>query len=684
MKHTFRLVRLLIAPLLIGLLIWGAFPAAADSTLPQPPVQAAATLIYSNNTAVPVANDSCGNSIINVPDTGTITDVDVYMDVSTQWGVGDFTVALISPFTNQLIYLREFGPPDNMQITLDDESGNVMGFQNPPSNMVTGTYQPSNPLSLFDGADSAGNWTLRLCDVNFVDSSNGTINGWTITITTASNTPIDATAACDIGNPDNLVVTINAGDGPFQINATGSTTPSEPIVVPTTGAYTLQGPDRWINLSVVEQGGDTETITLGDFDCVNLNGSIIIPSGAPGSTIGQAGPYPSTLNVSGLGNSITDVNVSILGFGHTFPGDVELLLVAPSGTTALLMTGACNNFGGSVYDFTFDDEAAGQLLIGNGCTSGSYQLSNFDTVSLTAPAPAGPYGATLSVFDGQNPNGTWSLYVYDNAGGDYGDIASWSLDITAPTLPLTVNSSCNAGSLEITINDGDAPFTIDWSRDGVPQTTINAPSTGTYPLMGDTAGPDIFNVTVTEVGGDGQTVAALYSCSVPVDTTVACAADGGLDITINAGDLPFALTYVLNGIPIPPSLGYPLGLLHLGPALDGPSAFTNIQLEELTGDLEDAGIADTSCNVPLDTTMACNGDNLEVTINTGDGPFNITGTGNGLPANSVGVGTTTLTGPAAWLGVTVTEGEGDGQSQLLGDIACSAGTPGLIINATDN
>ena len=42
----------------------------------------------------------------------------------------------------------------------------------------------------------------------------------------------------------------------------------------------------------------------------------------------NATPYPSTINVSGVtANVVTKVQVRLNGFGHTFPADVDVLLV---------------------------------------------------------------------------------------------------------------------------------------------------------------------------------------------------------------------------------------------------------------------------------------------------------------------------------------------------------------------
>jgi uncharacterized repeat protein (TIGR01451 family) len=78
----------------------------------------------------------------------------------------------------------------------------------------------------------------------------------------------------------------------------------------------------------------------------------------------------------------------------------------------------------------FDDEAVNSLPL-TALTNGSY----VDTVY--APVPILPgftipvYNTSLSVFDGSNPNGAWSLYVDDDSPGNDGIInQGWSLNIS--------------------------------------------------------------------------------------------------------------------------------------------------------------------------------------------------------------------------------------------------------------
>lgn len=175
-------------------------------------------------------------------------------------------------------------------------------------------------------------------------------------------------------------------------------------------------------------------------------GAITIASGP-----GAAAPYPSPVVVSGLGPSITTFTVSVFGLTHTFPDDVDLLLVGPTGANLIIMSDVGAGNDAAAVDLLIDDSAGGLMPDTAQLASGSYQPSNYvgaDGVDVfAAPAPAGPYGSpattgsdTLtSIFAGTNPNGTWNLYAMDDAAGDSGSIGGgWCLAFG--TTPVTLQS----------------------------------------------------------------------------------------------------------------------------------------------------------------------------------------------------------------------------------------------------
>ena len=155
---------------------------------------------------------------------------------------------------------------------------------------------------------------------------------------------------------------------------------------------------------------------------------------------GPGKPYPSSITVGNLGGVLGKVTVTISQFTHSYPGDVNLLLVSPSGTSALLMSHAgdqpVTNAPG--IDLTFDDSAPSPLPATGQLYSSAWQPAAYSPgVQLggfPAPAPAGLYQTALSVFNALNPNGAWSLYVFDDAGGDAGAISNgWSLTLSTVT-----------------------------------------------------------------------------------------------------------------------------------------------------------------------------------------------------------------------------------------------------------
>jgi subtilisin-like proprotein convertase family protein len=151
-----------------------------------------------------------------------------------------------------------------------------------------------------------------------------------------------------------------------------------------------------------------------------------------------ATPYPSVKFVSGQTGLISKVTVSINGLYHTWPDDIGMVLMSPAGTLVYLM-GRCG--GGfqvgtptAGINLVFDDSAATNLpatLI----AAGTYKptlLGTPVTLPPRPPCPAGTIQSTLAAFNGENPNGSWALYINDNAALNVGTILN-GFDLTITT-----------------------------------------------------------------------------------------------------------------------------------------------------------------------------------------------------------------------------------------------------------
>lgn len=171
------------------------------------------------------------------------------------------------------------------------------------------------------------------------------------------------------------------------------------------------------------EGGFQLTITTAPF-------SILIPG--TGSS-GPASPYPFTIPVSGKVGKVADLNVVLPGVTQQFMEDLDMLLVAPTGAKALILSDRCVSAFVTNNTYTLDDEATTAFPTGAACPTGTYQPADTGAGdTFAAPAPAGPYTSALSAFDGIDPNGTWQLFITDDLGGGNGFI------INDPTLVFTM------------------------------------------------------------------------------------------------------------------------------------------------------------------------------------------------------------------------------------------------------
>ena len=242
--------------------------------------------------------------------------------------------------------------------------------------------------------------------------------------------------------------------------ADGQTSAS--VSIPIIDDNVVEGANTTVDLALSAPGGgatlgqSSAVLVIEDNDSASNATPISIPGSGTGSSAGApASPYPSNIHLQNLFGPITNVNVTLTGLSHTSPQDIDALLVGPQGQNIEVMSDVGGGGPASNVNLTFSDEA--EFPIGHLSTlsSGNFKPSN-DTSDgpdlFPAPAPVPSSATTLSTFDGTDPNGTWSLYITDDASGDVGSLASWSLSITtltnqtAPTVAPTDVTAAPAAS----------------------------------------------------------------------------------------------------------------------------------------------------------------------------------------------------------------------------------------------
>ncbi|HKR15391.1 MAG TPA: Calx-beta domain-containing protein [Pyrinomonadaceae bacterium] len=215
--------------------------------------------------------------------------------------------------------------------------------------------------------------------------------------------------------------------------------------------------------------------------------------------------YPSTINVSGMTGTITVVQAALNGLSHTFPDDVDVLLVGPGGQSVMLMSDVGGGDDISAVNLIFEQTASSQLPDSTLVTSGTFRPTN-NTGNTTqepggvdnfpSPGPGqGAYSSSLSVFNGTSPNGTWRLYVVDDERVDSGNIATgWALGILTSggqTAWITVTSG----------SSGTGNGTVNYS---VASNTGASQRTGTITVNGQ-----VHTVTQAGTGGGGCPVTSI-------------------------------------------------------------------------------------------------------------------------------------------------------------------------------
>ncbi len=178
-----------------------------------------------------------------------------------------------------------------------------------------------------------------------------------------------------------------------------------------------------------------------------INDNTFCAGGTNANGNGVVNDLERTFSVSGLSN-VTDLNVGLVA-SHSWRGDMDVRLESPLGTEVQLITPDTSGAGNDDnYNIEMSDE---NLEVVN---TGSH-----DTGNDTAP----PYyefyvrpNNPLTAFDGENPNGTWTLKICDDYTGETGQFIRGELFFASPTgadisLQLTADTEFPATGDNVTL-----------------------------------------------------------------------------------------------------------------------------------------------------------------------------------------------------------------------------------------
>ncbi|MGB1216230.1 MAG: proprotein convertase P-domain-containing protein [Saprospiraceae bacterium] len=439
---------------------------------------------YSNTpgTFIPSNSTITDNIIVSGTAPQIIADLNVIVEIDHTFSA-DLEITLISPSgTSVDLFFDNCLGNDDINIEFDDE-GTALVCATP----TTGIYIPDNALSAFDGEPFDGTWTLSVTDDAGGDQ--GTLIQWCLVPSLGIMTSCEITnmtagvqSSCDPNsNTYSQEIVIEYIDPPSfsSVDVNGQVFPitSNPHTITLTGLAANGNPV------------DVTATIVSDLFCTNSISSLFTAPdncsvggcNSPNTAINSNSTITDNIIVSGTAPQIiTDLNV-IVEIDHTFSADLEITLISPSGTSVDLFFDNCG--GNDDINIEFDDE--GTTLVCAAPTTGIYIPDN-----------------ALSAFDGETLDGTWTLSVADDAGGDQGTLIEWCL---IPT--LVTPSSCNISSVTAGVQTPCDPSLTNYTQEII-VSYVDAPPSGTLDVNGQSF-PIISSpqtVVLTGLTGDGGSV----------------------------------------------------------------------------------------------------------------------------------------------------------------------------------
>lgn len=261
-----------------------------------------------------------------------------------------------------------------------------------------GVVEITSPI---DG-ESLSNETVTIVIENFGTSPQ---SGFNVNYIINSGTPV----------VENVSLLINPGET-IEYSFTTPANLSEPITY-LFNSSTLLDTDS-------DNSNNSASTSVTNIACMTLMNDSVYPIGPDAGMI--------TTSVINFTDNfiISDVNVTI-NIDHSWASDVEAKLIAPDGTTEVVLVADRGGSGDNFTNTVFDDQADTLIYEGSVPFTGTFS----------------PIGS-LADFNGLQSIGDWTLHINDDQNGDGGNLLDWSLQLCS-------NSSLSLD--EVLVQDG---FTV--------------------------------------------------------------------------------------------------------------------------------------------------------------------------------------------------------------------------------
>ena len=253
------------------------------------------------------------------------------------------------------------------------------------------------------------------------------------------------------------------------------------------GISTFYAIPSWqTNINMAARQGSTTMRNVPDVALTADNVWVIFGSGQSGAFGGTSCAAPLWAGFTSL------INQQAAGYGHSPVGFINpaLYAIATSAnyTNCFHDTTTGNNtWSGSPNLFYATNNY--DLCTGLGSPTGTNLINALTLASVTNPVvhyspPPPPYGSTLSVLNGGNPNGTWHLFVLDDTKFNSGIISNgWILNLTTANpvgFSADLSLGMTASASTITVSNY-LTYTLTLTNYG-PSTSSNVLVSDTLPL----------------------------------------------------------------------------------------------------------------------------------------------------------------------------------------------------------